>query len=185
MNQAKLRINKYRTKETTRQMIERFDCGNIKINNYLQNDALTVQVAKTFVMTVGNQIAGFFSICADAVKNSEESRNNAILAPAIRIHMFAIDNRFKHKRIKLSNSEEITYAHFMLEDCINRIKNLVNNEIGAELITVNSTQEGLLLYTNSGKFELADSFEGELLTSPDDEKLTPLIRLIFEEEFSE
>ena len=73
----------------------------------------------------------------------------------------------------------------MLEDCISRIKNLAINEIGAELITVNSTKKGLFLYTNSGRFELADSFEGELLTSPDDEKLAPLIRLIFEEEFSE
>ena len=37
----------------------------------------------------------------------------------------------------------------------------------------------------SGKFEIADSFEGVLLTSLDDEKLTRLIKLIFENEFFE
>ena len=132
-------------------------------------------------MMKNDLLIGFFSISADGVMSSDRKRDNAILGPAIRIYMLAIDNRYKHKRIQLDDGTGITYAHFMLEKCIETIQNIVNKNIGAELVTINSTEDGLHLYINAGKFERVEEYDAILLTTDSDEKLTSLIRLIFPE----
>ena len=63
--------------------------------------------------------------------------------------MFAIDKKYQNTKI---DGYGHTYAHFMLNACIDRIKEIKNKYIGAECIILNSTKAGYELYKNIGDF---------------------------------
>ncbi len=57
--------------------LENFDCGDRDLNEFLRHDALAYDekmLAKTYVAVFRGEVAGFFSICADAIRLSKAER---------------------------------------------------------------------------------------------------------------
>lgn len=171
-----LRID--RLTEDNIELIKGFDCGNLGINRFLQFSSLDSLTAATYVFHDDDEMIGFFSLCADAVKHAD---NNTLLGSAIRILMFAIDNRYQKQHV-LVNCTPMTYAHLMLDYCIDIIRNIVIRDLGAQLIILSSTNEGKNLYAHCGSFyEIELDDEMEFLEKEGDEKLIPMYRLVFDD----
>lgn len=103
------------------------------------------------------EIIGFFSLSADAVFTSSEYSDSKIVlsGSAIRIYMFAIDEKYQKKKVKINvdgRVQEKTYASLLLLTCFDYIDDIVNNYIGAMYIVLNATKEGKGLYKNIGGF---------------------------------
>lgn len=57
--------------------IENFDCGDCDLNEFIRHDSFAYDekmLAKTYVVISKGEIAGFFSICTDAIRMSKEER---------------------------------------------------------------------------------------------------------------
>ena len=195
--------------EEVQEYVNDFNCGNIRINNYLLNEACYFEIAKTYlfvkeVCSTNNNtseeivtetyLIGFFSLCADSLieediikavddSSNEKTTNNINqISSAIKIHMFAIDERYQKKRDLSLNEKPITYAHCMLMMCLNIIEEIVKRYLGATYIVLYSTKEGEGLYKYVGGFEELE----ETMSVPKSEsdiKLLPMYRVIFEEDY--
>lgn len=168
------------TKET-KHYVEGFNCGNQHINNYLQLQGDCYEIAKTFILIDENAVntIGFFSLCADSLLE-KDGLDFIQAGSAIRINMFAIDNRYKGIRKIAIDSKPITFAHFLLIQCISIIKDIVEQYIGATYIVLHSTKEGYNLYHKIGNFEELDD-EFSVIESQDNRNLKAMYRVIFEE----
>lgn len=140
-----------------------FSCGNIIIDSFLKSSDSrdpSICITYLFVSKIENKIdklIGFFSLSTDAIleKNDEYKTGKVFNGSAIRISMFAIDKKFQ--QIKTQTQDGIhTIASIMLLNCIEIIKNIVKNHVGAAYIVLNSTKEGKNLYQHTGKFEVIE-----------------------------
>lgn len=81
-----------------------FSCRNKYIDNFLKgSDSLDQDVCKTFILMLTSNdkkiIVGYYSLAADCVFGESEVREGKeYKSGAIRILMFAIDERFQHKK---------------------------------------------------------------------------------------
>lgn len=170
-----------------------FDCGNPYINGFLNSaNALNPDVCHTYLligiedqndMRNNNfEIIGFFSLTTDVVTTLE--RENVVFSGgAIRIKMFAIDNKYKKKKINVSG-EQITYASVQLKICLDIIESISNKYIGATYIVLNSTEEGKNLYLNKGAFEILDEDDDyKVATIEEDTDCFPMYRQIRDEDY--
>lgn len=133
-----------------------------------------------------DKIVGFYSIAADSVYSVDDSLSqNRIIynGGAIRIHMFAIDEKFHHKSLKIDN-EKKTYASVLLLDCLEQINHIVQKHVGATYIILSSTQAGYALYKNTGDFEeLAEDDDIYLSDADGNEDCIPMYKYIKEDTF--
>lgn len=159
-----------------------FSCGNKNIDNFLKgSDSLESDICKTYIMINidskrdgdinPKEIIGFFSLAADAViEPPEYNEYNKIVfkGSAIRIYMFAVNEKYQQKRVKISSSESKelitkTYASLLLFSCFDYIDDIVNNHIGAMYVILSATEKGVGLYQNVGGFEFLET-EDEVLS---------------------
>lgn len=155
--------------EDLRKLSSSFSCGNKHIDNFLRSsESLETDICKTYVMIEleKNEIIGFFSLAADAVLNPPEySKANKLsfVGGAIRIYMFAIDEKYQKKSVDIieSDSKSITktYASILLLTCFEYIDEIVCNHIGAAYVVLSATEQGIGLYKNVGGFEFLDGEE--------------------------
>ena len=61
-----------------------------------------------------------------------------------------MDNRF-HKQIEIidDNEEKIYISDLLLDDCLQRVEQLRKEYVGIAFVTLNSTEEGVWLYTRN------------------------------------
>ena len=146
--------------EELQKLSSSFFCGNQFIDNFLKgHESLETDICKTFVMLqtyqlgdkTKQEIIGFYSLSSDSVLCFSELDSIMLEGGAIRIFMFAIDERYKHKKIRM-NGEKRTYASVLILDCLNFIDEIVNTYLGAKYIILNSTKEGYYLYKYTGNF---------------------------------
>ena len=143
----------------TDEMCSSFNCGNAILDNFIRYDSCNTSISKTYLMIEDDtKLIGFYSLCCSSLLEIKDEKNNIeSSAPAICLKMFAIDKKYQDKII---DGYEHTYAHFMLTVCLDKIKEIKNQYIGAECIILNSTQEGYELYKNVGDFyELESDYE--------------------------
>lgn len=154
---------------TYKSLCASFSCGNIVIDNFLKSyDAVDPSICRTYLLIDKEDenisLLGFYSLATDAVL---ETYNNApcFSGGAIRILMFAIDEKFQGKKIAEENKTQ-TIASFLLNYCINMIKEIVEDNVGAAYVVLSSTTRGYNFYTHDDLFsELEDSL---LLTYHED-----------------
>lgn len=194
--------------EEAQKYVKDFNCGNIRINNYLKNEAKYYEIAKTYLffkeVSIINKdsskiiekqtyLIGFFSLCSDTLLEEEiitytdtcgikhEHKEIKQIGSAIRINMFAIDERYQGIKEVYLNDSSITYAHCMLILCFNIIEEIVKNYLGATYIVLYSTEKGEGLYKYVGGFDELDPSMSIPKTNADI-KLKPLYRVIFEDD---
>ena len=162
-----------RYNEELKKLSSSFSCGNKIIDNFLKSsDSLESDICKTYVMieTERKEIIGFFSLCTDAVlsppKYKDESRFTFV-GGAIRIYMFAIDEKYQKQSVEMvvSENETIskTYASILLLTCLDYIDEIANDYVGAMYIILSATKEGIGLYRNIGKFEFLSDEDEEFV----------------------
>lgn len=186
----KILLNVLEYNEDLKKLSSSFSCGNFYIDNFLKsNESLESDICKTFVMVQSemeneqttDKLVGFYSISADSVYSLDDtSSGNKIIydGGAVRIHMFAIDEGFQHKTLKIGE-EKKTYASVLLLDCFEQINHIVNNHIGATYIILYATNLGYGLYKNVGNFEeLTDADDIYLSTIEGSEECIPMYKYI-------
>lgn len=163
-NKYKLIVYNVNSNEIIKRLCFSFNCGNLIIDNFLKGpNSLDSSICKTYLFVscddnnIINDLIGFFSLSTDAMleKSADYTSGKIFNGSAIRISMFAIDKRYQQLKIKTENSEH-TFASMMLLYCINRIEDIVKNDVGAAYIVLNSTSEGFNLYKHIGNFEVID-----------------------------
>lgn len=155
--------------EELQKLSSSFSCGNVTIDNFLKSaQSLETDICKTYVMieTDKNEIIGYFSLAADAVLNPpdySDMNKLTFIGGAIRIYMFAIDEKYQKKTVDvmISESEYIskTCASILLFTCFEYIDEIVKNHLGATYIILSATELGIGLYQNVGGFNFLDEEE--------------------------
>lgn len=164
----------------------------IYIDNFLKgNESLESDICKTFVMlkttkindNTKQEIIGFYSLSSDSVLCYSDSDKIMLDGGAIRIFMFAIDEKYKHKQLKIDHQER-TYASILLLDCLNLIDEIVDQYLGAKYIILNSTKEGHRLYKHTGDFiDLTDEEDFILSDVEGNDECIPMYKYIKDELF--
>ncbi len=162
------------------EMCRQFDCGNSYINNFLKENSFNNEIAKTFILINEEVpcIMGFFSLSADSLIEKSNDQKTIELGPAIRIYMFAVDKRYQGYHYHLSE----TIASFLLNQCIEVIKKVVEHYIGATFIVLSSTKEGYHFYKKKGDFEELEQ-DMAMLDILGDNDTIKMYRDIFEDEY--
>ncbi|UHP11283.1 GNAT family N-acetyltransferase [Listeria marthii] len=141
--------------DTEKQAVNEFSCGNIDIDSYLHNDALSDHICnltRTFILFIDGSVAGYFTLTSDRAKITKKSivsgklpshphftiHRNSI--PALQIHHFAIEK--KHQR----NGVGVVLMNYL----ITFIKLKILPNVGATLLTVYSTKESVGFYKKIG-----------------------------------
>lgn len=171
------------------ELIKTFKCNNIVIEKYLKDLGACYELAKTYILVdADNQdMIGFFSLCADILVEEDESQLNKTItnhSPAIKIKMFAIDERYKQKRVWLGK-DNITYAHILFSQCLMIAQNITKNHVGATFLIANATKEGYNLYKYVGNMEQADENDSyRIPIGNEDNETIPMWRALFDDEYA-
>lgn len=145
-------------------LAEKFSSGNIYIDGFLRNgdNSLNTNIGKTYVFlsSEDKEIIGFYNLSVGSVDQIEKVDNREIrsrMGGAININFFGLDEKY-HKQVQdiLPTGTKIYLSDLLLDDCFERIQMIVETQIGATFVILNSTQEGYNLYTRNGFEELED-----------------------------
>ena len=122
-----------------------FDCGDADLNEFLKNDSFKHDangVAKTFVCLYQNKPVGFFSICADAIRLSQDEKISSFGEikpyadyPAIKIARLGVDKNFQSKSI----------GSFMVSLIIGKAIAL-SRDVGCRFVTVDAYAQQVGFY---------------------------------------
>lgn len=155
-----LNVKKY--SEQYRSLAQNFDSGNSHLNHFLQHlESLDSSIGTTYVLLSDNDdsIIGFYNI---GMGNLDiiECGVRIKMGGAVHINGFALDINY-HGLVQetLENDITINLSDFLLIDCINRIKEIRQNNIGFAFITLSATKEGYSLYKRNGFEELEDDMK--------------------------
>ena len=84
-----------------------FDCGDIDLNEFLKIDSFRYhqrKLASTMLVIYEDKIAGFFALCADAIKLVECEKERCDISdkplqeyPAVKIVRLAVDKKYQGK----------------------------------------------------------------------------------------
>lgn len=153
--------------------LENFDCGDRDLNEFIRRDSFAYDekmLAKTYVVVFRGEIAGFFSICTDAIRLSKEERFEEFgIAkphpdyPAVKIARLAVSLKRKGQGI----------GSFMTTFAIGKAIQ-ISKEAGCRYVTVDAYPEQSSFYgkkcgfvTNHGetggenvsmRYDLIDAF---------------------------
>jgi len=111
-----------------------FSCGKVVLDNWLKVQALKNQTnrgSRTFVITSGDKVAGYYALASGAVERSNVTsniaRNMPNPIPVIILARLAVDNNFKG----------LSLGKALLKDALLRSLN-VANEIGVKAVLVHA-----------------------------------------------
>ncbi len=126
-----------------------FDCEDEDLNDFLKNDSLGHQNAKmvnTLLLIRQDQVVGFFSLCADAIKLGDDEKVQCDINkplqefPSIKIARLAVDKNFENKGL----------GRIIIQLAIGLIRQRIGNILAARFITVDSYKEKIKFYEHFG-----------------------------------
>lgn len=93
--------------DTEKQAVNEFSCGNVDIDSYLHNDALSDHICnltRTFILFIDGSVAGYFTLTSD---RAQITKNLLFLGNYLAIHISRfIENlyqRYKYITLLLKN----------------------------------------------------------------------------------
>lgn len=107
-------INKYKIEIINSEHdLQKFDCGNENLNNFLKENALLQLEQKynvTYLIIKNEKILGYFSLMADSfkTKNNKQITTKYDFCPAVKIGRLAIDKEFEGRRLGTNILDDIT-----------------------------------------------------------------------------
>lgn len=124
-----------------------FSCGKSVLDSWLKDKALKNQTnrgSRTFVITSGKQVAGYYALASGAVERtqvtSKMARNMPNPIPVVILARLAIDNHFKG----------LSLGKGLLKDALLRCVN-VASQIGVKAVLVHALdQEAMAFYQKFG-----------------------------------
>lgn len=137
-------------------LVQKFNCGNEVINNYLKNNAYNDSKATTFIVldTKLNEIICYYSLnCSGFVI---DNGNNFTIYPAVEIKMFAIDEKYQHMPYSES-IEDGNLSDMLFSEVIGFIYSFTDNFCGADKVILYSVPEAESFYIRNG-FKRFESF---------------------------
>jgi len=118
-------------------VVGRFDCGDADLNEFLKEDAFAYseqELAKTYVALYRNEPVSFISVCADAIKLSDEEteaefgkKKEHADYPAVKIARLAVARQ--HQRSKIG----ITMVEYAIGKAIE-----LSESVGCRFVTVDA-----------------------------------------------
>lgn len=145
-------------------LTKNFDCGNIVINNFLNDgDALDPNQGITYVLLSDDKdfIIGYFNISVGRIDQIETIMGNTYYRPmggAVNINYLAVDKKLQHTL--LVPEAKIYYGDYILRECEKKILAL-RKEVGISFVTLYSTREGYHMYHDRNSYE---DFEDDMST---------------------
>ena len=94
-------------------------------------------------------LIGYYNITVGSLDIIDSGIHRKI-GGCVHINCFALDNRF-HKQVEIigENEEKIYTSDLLLDDCLQRVEQLRREYVGIAFVTLNSTREGIWLYTRN------------------------------------
>lgn len=138
-----------------KQKVASFSCGESQIDDYLHEDALVdslCNITRTFLLFIGDEIIGYFTLVADKALLIKNSRVNRKLPdhpffklrrgeiPALQIHHFAVRKEWQNSGV----------GRLLMNYLINFIKVRVYPYVGVSLLTVYSLEKAQGFYKKIG-----------------------------------
>jgi hypothetical protein len=155
----KLNIKLY-TKELQERFAFNFHCGNSYIDQFIRNPiSLDNSFGKTYVYLSDKEdiMIGFYNLgvgYVESVKNNQTYK----IGGAVHINEFALDSKFHSVLISYDkDGRKINLSDILLNDCLDRIKNIREDTLGYAFVTLCSTEEGRSLYLRSNFEDLDDA----------------------------
>lgn len=111
-----------------------FDCGDQEMNSFLINEAYNEQelgMNTTILIYYEGRLAGFYSICCDSIKISDEEKQEDLTyssVPAIKIARLGRDVNFKKFGI----------GKYLIQHVIHRALEINDNYCGVRMITLDA-----------------------------------------------
>lgn len=139
-------------------LTENFSSGNTYIDSFIKNGdcSLNTNIGKSYVFLSkkGTEIIGFYNLSVsslDQLQQIKERQYRVRMGGSININYFALDEKY-HKQIEgiLPSGTNIYLSDLLIDECFERIEMITQNYVGATFVTLNSTNEGLHLYTRNG-----------------------------------
>ena len=138
-----------------------FSCGKPVLDHWLKDKALKNQVnrgSRTFVITSGKQVAGYYALASGAVErtevNSNIARNMPNPIPVIILARLAVDNNFKG----------LSLGKGLLKDALLRCVN-VASQIGVKAVLVHALDKEAMAFYQKFGFQKMPGQENTLMIS--------------------
>lgn len=139
-------------------MAQAFHSGNDYLDHFLRGaEAIACEFGKTYVLlsAEGGDIIGYYNIGVGSLEqNTEYGRRK--LGGAVHINCFALDERYHHVwQGKTEDGKDVYLSDVLLNECIQRIGQIRENQVGFSFITLCATKQGCSLYKRAD-FEVLD-----------------------------
>lgn len=144
--------------ESTKLLINNFDCGNPYINDYLKSKALTSDDTKTYLIinkTKRNRdndykkLLGFFSLTCSAIKYSPNEGKTINNFPAIELKYFALDMEFQGLQYDFDSNDPddpFNFSDVIFGEILKKCRYIKNNILGAKYLTLYSVPKSVSFY---------------------------------------
>lgn len=132
-----------------------FDCGDIELNDFLVEDALSNQISNISITRVAskkNNLIGYYSILTDSIKKEKVGEDDRVSEvrysqyPAIKIGRLAINKEVQRKG----------HGRYLLMHAL-AVSTVLSEHVGCRFITLDSknTEQALKFYEKNG-FKIAN-----------------------------
>lgn len=123
-----------------------FDCADAAMNEFLKSEAYNEQelgMNYTTLLYYEGELAGFYSICTDSIKLSEDEKSEDLIytnVPAIKIARIGRDIKFKGLQI----------GTFLIKHVIHRALEINSELCGVRMITLDAYPHRVEYYESLG-----------------------------------
>lgn len=147
-----IKLNIQRMKPELKSVIQDFNSGNPYLDNFIKSSAVSNDsIGKTYLLLSDDEkvLIGYYNITVGSLDIIDSGIHRKI-GGCVHINCFALDNRF-HKQVEIidDNEEKIYISDLLLDDCLQRVEQLRKEYVGIAFVTLNSTEEGVWLYTRN------------------------------------
>ena len=160
MNIEDIKQNYYFETLTQNHDLSEFDCGDEDLNDFLKNDALTLQksnLSLTKLVIYNEKIIGYASLLTDTliirnirednikldIKNQLGITSKNKLTPAVKIGRLALDKKFTGKGL----------GTHILRNILANLKEMSNTKVGFRFIIVEGYAKALNFYVSRNGFK--------------------------------
>lgn len=145
------KLNVKKLKPELKFLLGNFDSGNLYLDHFIKGEsAWDRSIGKTYLLLSddGNQLIGYYNISVGSLDLIENGIHEK-LGGCVHINCFALDKRYQKCAIETEGEKKLYLSDLLLADCMRRVSKLREKHIGVAFITLNSTKEGLWLYTRN------------------------------------
>ena len=140
-------------------LVRHFESGNAYLDAFIADPALALDSSygRTYILLFEgcNEIIGYYNITAGSVDALLDEKTRVRSGGSVHINCFAIDKKYQKTAAVEYENTRLYFSDFLMDDCLSTIRKINRESLGFLFITLNSTNEGLRLYSRY-EFERLD-----------------------------